>query len=262
MRIAPDARTLLIDKVSSQTHTGDLWTFDLQRKSWERVSFEASTGAHLGVWSPSGKTIAYAAAEKGIYNLRRAILDRSRDPEFLAKSALDQAPTDWSRDGRFLLFTQADVNGAGDLWIVPMENNQKPFALTQTRFDERDARFSPDGRHFVYSSDESGRREIYVNSFPVPGGKAQISSGGGQVPEWSSDGRKVYYLTLDWKLAEVALKNGATIDAGTPHTQFSVPWDSQFEIMGDGRFLILEPAGASRPTTVMLNWRTALNLRN
>ena len=114
----------------------------------------------------------------------------------------------------------------------------------------------------MYSSDESGRREIYVNSFPVPGGKAQISSGGGQAPEWSSDGRKVYYLTLDWKLAEVALKNGATIDAGTPHTQFSVPWDSQFEIMGDGRFLILEPAGTSRPTTVMLNWRTALNLRN
>jgi dipeptidyl aminopeptidase/acylaminoacyl peptidase len=73
-----------------------------------------------------------------------------------------------ARDGRFLLFTQADVNVAGDLWVVPMENNQKPFALTQTRFDERDARFSPDGRHFVYSSDESGRREIYVNSFPVP----------------------------------------------------------------------------------------------
>jgi hypothetical protein len=60
----------------------------------------------------------------------------------------------------------------------------------------------------------------------------------------------------------VVLKNGAKIDAGTPHIQFSVPWDSQFEIMGDGRFLILEPAGTSRPTTVMLNWRTALNLRN
>ena len=188
MRIAADRRKLLIDKISSQTNTSDLWTFDLQRKRWERVSFEASTGAHMGVWSSSGKTIAYAAEEKKIYQLRRAVLDHSRDPEFLAKSAFDQVPTDWSRDGRFLLFNQSDVNGASDLWVAPMEKDQKPFALTQTRFDERDARFSPDSQNFVYASDESGRSEVYVNSFPRLGGKMQISFGGGQAPRRQQQG--------------------------------------------------------------------------
>ena len=261
MRIAPDRRKLLIDKISSETNTGDLWTLDLQRKSWERVSFEASTGAHMGVWSSSGKSIAYAAEEKGIYNLRRAVLDHSRDPEFLAKSAFDQVPTDWSRDGRFLLFNQSDVNGVSDLWVAPMEKDQKPFALTQTRFDERDARFSPDSQHFVYASDESGRSEVYVNSFPRLGEKMQISFGGGQAPEWSADGKKVYYLTLDWKLVEVALKNDPTTDVGVPHVKFSIPWDSRFEIMDDGSFLILERTETFQPTTVMLNWDTALSLK-
>jgi len=261
MRIAPDRRKLLIDKISSQTNTGDLWTLDLQRKSWERVSFESSTGAHMGVWSSSGKTIAYAAEEKGIYKLRRAVLDHSRDPEFLAESAFDQAPTDWSRDGRFLLFNQSDVNGVSDLWVAPMEKDQKPFALTQTRFDERDARFSPDSQNFVYASDESGKSEVYVNSFPRLGEKMQISFGGGQAPQWSADGNKVYYLTLDWKLVEVALKNDPTTDVGVPHVKFSIPWDSRFEIMNDGSFLILERAETSQPTTVMLNWDTALSLK-
>jgi serine/threonine protein kinase/Tol biopolymer transport system component len=261
MRIAPDGRRLLIDKISSQTNTGDLWTLDLQRKSWERVSFEESTGAHMGVWSSSGKTIAYAAAEKGIYNLRRAVLDHSRDPEFLAKSAFDQVPTDWSRDGRFLLFNQFDVNEVNDLWVAPMESDQKPYALTQTRFDERDARFSPDSQHLVYASDETGRSEVYVNSFPALGEKVQISVGGGQAPEWSADGNKVYYLTLDWKLVEVALKNAPTTGVGVPHVKFSIPRDSRFEIMGDGSFLILERTETFQPNTVMLNWDTALSLK-
>jgi Tol biopolymer transport system component len=123
-----------------------------------------------------------------IYQLRRAVLDHSRDPEFLAKSAFDQVPTDRSRGGRFLLFNQSDINGVSDLWVAPMEKDQKPFALTQTRFGERDGRFSPDSQNFVYASDESGRSEVYVNSFPRLGGKMQISFGGGQAPRRQQQG--------------------------------------------------------------------------
>ena len=261
LRLAPDHRRVVVDKISSQTNTGDLWTFDLQRKTWERVSFESSTGSHTAVWSPTGKSIVYASAEAGIYNLRRRSMDGPPEPELLAKSPTDQFPTDWSPDGKFLLFTQAEVTGPSDLWVAPMVSQQKPFSLTQTHFDEREARFSPDGRHLVYSSNETGRREVYLNSFPTLGTRTQISSGGGQAPEWSSDGKSVFYLTLDWKLVEVPLKSGITIDIGLPHNHFSVPRDSRFEVIGHKAFLILERSEAPYGATVMLNWSTALSPR-
>jgi Tol biopolymer transport system component len=81
------------------------------------------------------------------------------------RSFSPKVPTDWSPDGRFVLFTQTDTNGAGDLWAMPMNANQHPYPLTQTRFDEHDASFSPDGRWITYSSDESGKTEVYVAPF-------------------------------------------------------------------------------------------------
>jgi eukaryotic-like serine/threonine-protein kinase len=164
IRISPDGRKVLIDKVSVQTHTGDLWTIDLQRKNWERLSFEASTGSHIGVWSPDAQVVVYAAAEKGVFQLHRRLLNQSGSAEILAKSALDQVPTDWSPDGQYLVYTQTNTSGAGDLWVMPMQEKQQPYPLAETRFDEQGARFSPDGRWLVYSSDESGKREVYIAS--------------------------------------------------------------------------------------------------
>ena len=115
--------------------------------------------------------------------------------------------------------------------------------MTHTRFDEREGRFSPDGHWIAYSSDVSGKREIYVRSFPGPSGEWQISSGGGKSPKWSDDGTKIYYLTLDWMLMEIPVKMGAEVQVGTPRSLFSLSRDSEFEVLAEGKFLVNEPVG-------------------
>ena len=259
VRLAPNRKKLLASKDNNQTHMGDLWTYDLQHKDWQRFSSESTISNDVGVWSPDGQTIVYAAVSASIFKLYRRPANRSRDAELLQESKLSQFPTDWSPNGRFLLYEQSEGTAeAGDLWAMPMEGDRKPFPLTRTRSDERDGRFSPDGHWVAYRSDESGKREIYLRSFPGPGSKWQISSGGGQSPRWSDDGKKIYYLTLDWKLMAVPVM-GATAQVGTPRFLFSLSKDSEFEVLAEGKFLVKEPVGhLFGLQTVVLNWDATL----
>jgi hypothetical protein len=144
---------------------------------------------------------------------------------------------------------------------MPMQDMQQPYPLAETGFDEQSARFSPDGRWLVYSSDESGKLDVYVQSFAAPHNKVLLSSGGGQAPGWSR-GKKVHYLTLDWKVMEVPLKTGTQIEVGTPRFLFAVPKGSDFDVWTGGRFLLLESNEQSaEPATAVLNWDTAVGLR-
>jgi eukaryotic-like serine/threonine-protein kinase len=260
VRVAPNRKKLLASKDNNQTHMADLWTYDLQHKDWQRFSSESTIANDVGVWSPDGQTIVYAAVSAGNFKLYRRLADRSRDAELLPESKLNQFPTDWSLDGRFLLYEQSEGTAeTGDLWAMPMEGNRKPFPLTQTRFDEREGRFSPDGHWIAYRSDESGKREIYIRSFPGPSGKWRISSGGGQYPRWSDDGKNIYYLTLDWKLMVVPVTMGATVQVGAPRFLFSLSKDSEFEVLAEGKFLVNEPVGQLFGLqTVVLNWDATL----
>jgi eukaryotic-like serine/threonine-protein kinase len=261
VRLAPNRKKLLASKNNNQTHMGDLWTYDLQHKDWQRFSSESTISNDVGVWSPDGQTIVYAAVSAGNFKLYRRPADRSRDAQLLPGSNL-QFPADWSLDGRFLLCDQLSEDAAetGDLWVMPMEGDRKPFPLTQTRFDEREGRFSPDGHLIAYRSDESGKREIYIRSFPGPSGKWRISSGGGQSPRWSDDGKKIYYLTLDWKLMVVPVMMRATVQVGAPRFLFSLSKDSEFEVLVEGKFLVNEPVGqVFGLQTVVLNWDATLD---
>ena len=262
LRLAPGRKKLLISRNDIQTHTGDLWIYDLQRKNWERFTVESTISNDIGLASPDGETIVYASVVGPIFKMYRRPADRSRAAERLLENDLDQEPTDWSADGRFLLYMQSDTGEIQDLWAVPMEGDRKPFPLTQTGFDERDGRFSPDGHWVVYSSDVSGKREIYVRPFPGQGREWRISSGGGQFPQWSDDGKKIYYLTLGWKLMEVPVKTGAAVQVGTPRSLFSLSENSEYEVFGKDRFLVNEQLGQLYgPQTVVLNWEAALGLK-
>jgi Tol biopolymer transport system component len=153
VRLSPDGKKLLASNTSARAHTSDLWMYDVQHKNWDRFSFESSPGNHVGVWSPDGQIIIYTALVKGNYlELYRKPVDRSREAEPLLINGTDKLPTDWSRDGTFLLYTQVDLNGQGDLWVLPMKGGKKPFSLTDTRFNEQGGRFSPDGRWIAYSN--------------------------------------------------------------------------------------------------------------
>ena len=261
MRVASDGKRLLVSKHDPKTHTSDLWMLDLQKNDWRRLTFDASTGSHIGVLSPDGRQAIYAAVEGAAFQLHRKVIG-SGESELLGKSNLDQVPSDWSPDGRFLLFTQTDTNGAGDVWVLPMDGKGHAYALTQTRFDEHDAHFSPDGRWIAYSSDESGRPEVYVASFGEPEGRLQVSSAGGQTPRWNQQGDRLYYIAEDGKLMEVRLKTGSKVNVATPRSLFQVRKDSDYAVMPDEKFMIMENTANLNSMVAALNWDAGANLKH
>lgn len=131
-------------------------------------------------------------------------------------------PLDWSRDGRYLLYRQIGPQTSHDIFVLPTSGGRKPFPYLQTPAMENGGAFSPDGRWIAYASDESGRVEVYVESFPTHGGKRQISPGGGSGPRWRADGKELYYYSLDGKLMAVSVTTGGeTLATGTPTALFS-----------------------------------------
>src|ERR1043166_8336253 len=129
-----------------------------------------------------------------------------------------QAPTDWSSDGRFLLFRRIDPQTGQDLWVVSIVGDKKPFPFLKTPFDERDGQFSPDGKWIAYQSNESGRFEVYVRPFPDPGESFQISTNGGSQVRWNKNGREIFYLSLDSKMMAASVKlspDGQSLETGT-----------------------------------------------
>ena len=131
---------------------------------------------------------------------------------------------DWSPDGRFLLYRSIDPKTGSDIWALPLDGDRKPFPVVQTNFDERDGQFSPDGKWIAYQSNESGRFEIYVQPFPGPGGKSQVSTNGGAQVRWRRDGKELFYIALDGRLMAVPIRlasNGQAVEAGTPVPLFA-----------------------------------------
>jgi hypothetical protein len=177
---------------------------------------------------------------------------------------------------RFIIYEIPGTKTGQDLWIAPQpvqgeSGDRKPFPYLQTEFDERHGRFSLDGRWVAYSSNESGRDEVYVQSFPVPGAKFPISAGGGMEPQWRKDGTELFYISEDRTLMAVPVKLASSasepLQVGQAKPLFSVPVVDTFivgrsyEVSNDGqRFLLRAPdSGETAPSlTVVLNWQTQL----
>ena len=161
---------------------------------------------------------------------------------FWTKIRANDRVEDWSRDGRYIIEDVLDPKTRNDIWVIPTFGDRKPFPYINTEFLEDNAKLSPNGQFLAYRSDESKRNEVYVQTFPEHGGKWQISTGGGDFPVWSRDGRELYFISADNKLMAVEVKgDGKKFDAGVPKPLFSVPAQAQFDVSKDGRFLIHVP---------------------
>jgi len=271
--LSPDGARAAVSRADPNP---SLWLLDFSRGTSTRFTFGPSPGQR-GTWSPDGNRIIFASKPNGVYDLYQKLASGVKDEELLLKSSETKYPTSWSRDGRFLLYEEADPTTKKEhLWVLPLEGDRKPFPFLRTEFNNYSGQFSPDGRLVAYVSDESGRNEIYVRTFSPDstaaasdtGGKWLISTNGGSQPRWQGDGKELYYLAPDMKLMAVEIATTPVFRAGVPKALFHAPpppavaGDLQlWDLTPDGkRFLFPAPAeqGAQAPFTVVLNWHAAL----
>jgi eukaryotic-like serine/threonine-protein kinase len=265
-RLSPDGRRVGVTITEQDSH---IWTYDL-RETFTRLTFEgnANNGA---VWTPDGKRITFSTNNKGgPLNIYWLLADGSGGLERLTTSQYLNAPMSWSPDGKLLAFFEVNPTTQRDIWVLRM-SDRKLLPFLQTPFNEAVPRFSPDGRWLAYISDESGRYEIYVQSYPGPGGKWQISTEGGTEPAWSGNGRELFYRNGD-KMMAVDIATQPGFAAGTPRMLFEgryerAPFPStNYDVSPDGqRFLMLKPneSAEAAPTqiNVVLNWFEELKRR-
>jgi len=263
--VSPDGKQLAVDGVDLQGNR-DIWLIELASGKPTRFSFDPATDL-FAVWSPDGSRIAFSSDREGPRHLYQKATTGAGKEEPLLKTDRNKFPTDWSADGRFILFTVSDPKTKLDVWVLPLFGDQKPFPFLETESNERNARFSPDGQWVAYSSDESGVNQIYVQSFPGLGGKQQISSHGGYFLAWRRDGTELFYLSSEKKMMAVDVKEtGGTFKSGEPKALFDVHSPSfnaavaQFAVTADGqKFLVAQSiAETSIPIVVVMNWTADL----
>jgi Tol biopolymer transport system component len=251
----------------------DIWIFDALRlrsgQAARATRFTFDAGRDLfPIWSPDGRQIAFDSNRSGhrYFYQKRSDLAGAEVP-FL-ETPEDKVLNDWSPDGQSILYvTPNDPKTGADIWYVPLSGDRKPIPFVVTPFLERAGQFSPDGRWVAYQSNETGRYEIYIRSFPGPGGQQQVSTSGGIQARWRSDGQELYYIAPDAKLMAVSITmQGTAIEPGTPVALFQTRiWGGgtnatlghQYDVSRDGRFLFdtaVEDV-AMAPITLLLNWK-------
>ncbi len=267
--ISPDGIRVAVTKIDASLQISNIWVIDGARGTSMPLTFDRSRSDNA-VWSPDGKNIVYASNRAGHYDLYEKSADGSGEERLLLKSDQDKRPTSWSRDGRFLQYTNYDAKTKQDLWALPMEGDRKAFLFLQTEFEEGQGQFSPDGKWIAYVSDESGLNQIWVRPFTpgqsAGGGKWLVSRGAGVAPRWRPDGKEIFYGDNE-ALAEMAVAVTAdkTIQFGVPRRLFGpVQSLSPPEVSADGKHFLIAVTGGSgtatadTPFNVVLNWQAAL----
>jgi len=262
-RLSPDGRTVAITGVDPQSGEVDIWFVDLMRGTPTRFTVDPSDET-TPLWSPDGSRVVFTSLRDGTWNLYQKTSNGVGKDEVLFKSSDNKFPSDWSRDGRFIIYNSLSPKGDYDLLALPLAGDTEPVPVRQTRFNELGAQFSPDGRCIAFVSDESGRPEVYVQGFPMSNGKRQVSTGGGDTPRWRGDGKELFFLAPAKKLMAVTVKGDANLETDTPRVLFETgparawPW-TEYAVTSDGqRFLMPMWETASPPFTVVVNWTAEL----
>ncbi|MBS1806957.1 MAG: protein kinase [Acidobacteria bacterium] len=261
-RLAPDGKRLAVVRSDPQTRSWDIYVIDLARGAGLRLTFDPGDDRNPA-WSPDGSHIAWSANRDGAYQIYQKLASGDGPEELLLKEDVPITPGSWSADGRFLLYNRNDPKTSNDQWVLPLAGDRQPSVYLQTPFSETAGRFSPDGRWVAYRSDDQGRFEVYVQTFPVSGGKWQISNNGGIQPWWRSDGKELYYLSADGKLMAVEVKPGGSFEVSAPQALFdlapvrAIGGTSSYAVTAAGdRFLFVtaREEAASLQFTVVTNW--------
>jgi Tol biopolymer transport system component len=261
-RLSPDGKRVAVELHDLRKGTGDLWLVDLDRQLTTR--FTSDGLHHTGpVWSPDGRELVFTGRPDGGRNLHRKAIDSASD-EPLLPLASERVPNDWSPDGDHVLFEQGPNDGQRDLWTLAMPS-RTPAVFLKTADSERRGKFSPDGRWVAYISDESGRDEVYVRSFPGAAQKTQISSTGGSAPHWNRNGNELIFVGPKNVVYAVSVRTGgAVFSADVPRPLFTAERFTQATFTTDGERFFIVPdlppglADSAPPITVVEDWTSLL----
>jgi serine/threonine protein kinase len=262
--LSPDGRVVAVNRtVGGNT---DIWLLDLARDAFTRFTFGPRPEI-APVWSADGSRIAFAGSrDRPGFSLYEKPAATSDKESLLLDPPQSAVPTDWSRDGRFLLYRTVDLQAGSDLWALPMDGSGKPIPVAQTTFDERGGHFFPDGQWVAFESNESGRYEIYIQRFPDPSARILISSGGGLQPRFRPDGKELFYVAPDGRLMAVPLRfpsGGQTVEPDPPVALFvtrvastlSAGSGEEYAVSADGQRFLMNAfvERAEHPITLVLN---------
>jgi eukaryotic-like serine/threonine-protein kinase len=262
VRISPQG-----DRVVLQIDNGitDLWVYDLARGIRTRLTFGPVSNA-LPVWSPDGKWVAYNSARNGQSELYRKAADGSGAEELMMTDQEVIAPTDWSQDGKYLIYTRGAVGNNSEIWALPLEGEHKPWLVVPHLANSFSAhgRLSPDGRWLAYTSTESGTAEVYVVSFRGGQGKWQVSTNEGSKPKWRRDGKELYFandISRVLSAVSVTETNGA-LQFGAAQALVTTPATQQFiyDVAPDGKKILLNVVSqqVNQSVTVIANFTAGL----
>jgi WD40 repeat protein len=264
-RLSPDEKRVAVSLASLAGDSGNLFTYDLERGFSSQLTTDGIN--RRTIWSPDGAQIAYfslsATPLPGASQELFVMPSTGGAPKPLLTRPGPQWPDSWSPDGRFLIFETGETGASRDLWVLPIGG--EPRALVATRFNERGAVFSPDGGWFAFTSDQSGRSEVYVAPFPGPGQPLPISKDGGTEPVWAKTDRELFYRNGDSLMfTKVQLK---PFSAAVPRKLFDLPMNTypvdnfhaNYDVTKDGRFIAVRRV---RPSVMdihfILNWTEEL----
>jgi Tol biopolymer transport system component len=269
--ISPDGSIVAAE--SAQSGSRDIWLHDVARGPASRFTLNAvGDSATSPAWSPDGKSLLFSQVEGGRSAgvVRKALAGGGRaEPVGLPWG---NAPRNvnlirWSRDGQYVVAALGPAGATGsDIWMVPLSPpGEKARPYLESKANETGPSLSPKSDWLAYVSDDTRRSEVYVRSFPNPGGKVQVSINGGSNPVWSRDGKEIFFIGPGREMMAVAVrKNGGGLEIGTPKALFDSrmatnPNIGSFDVDKDGRFLIpVQQRAGPAPLNLIINWQTGL----
>jgi hypothetical protein len=266
LSLSPDEHRVAVTLGTGHPENVDIWLIDVDRNIRSRLTVHPGRDVSP-VWSPDGTRIAFQSTRtQQPVALRQTLSNGTGADELLLEGPgnFTMTPSSWSGYARSIAYTTRGSN----ISVLPLFGDRKPFPLAATPFTEGSAVFSPDGRWIAYVSNEGGQTDVYVQPFPGPGAKSQVSKDGGTHPVWRADGRELFYLAADGTMMAVSIGAGRSLDAGRPQGLFaSNAWrltpNQVYAVTKDGqRFLVTTTPRKSSgvaPLTVVLNWTAAIH---
>ena len=265
--LTSDDKRIVYDLADPVSGSIDLWALDVGGDRPSRLTFNPAVD-FFPVCSPAGQDVVFGSLREGYPNLFRLTISAPGSEKAVLRSPAPKVPTDWSRDGRLLVYNVANQKTGWDIEIMTLSGGP-PQVVAATPADERNGRLAPDGRWIAYTSNESGSFEVYVQPFPATGAKWQVSKAGGQQPQWRRDGRELFYIAPDKKLVGVAVSAGSDFATGEARSLVDTriaAWERsnqqscQYAVTADGeRFLVNTASDTTVPMTLVLNWTAALS---